>query len=95
MTAFGIKTAPNMKEKVSKQPVTKLTCNTPTTRSQQGQPDHEKHVSPRAVKVLVIATIDGKTLTQVLGTAKETGITVIAYDRFDHGHRRRQLHLHV
>ena len=33
------------------------------------------------VKVLVIAAIDGKTLTQVLATAKEAGITVIAYDR--------------
>ncbi|MEA4914807.1 MAG: sugar-binding protein [Christensenella sp.] len=33
------------------------------------------------VKVLVIAAIDGKTLTQVLGSAKEAGITVIAYDR--------------
>ena len=33
------------------------------------------------VKVLVIAAIDGKTLTQVLDTAKQAGITVIAYDR--------------
>lgn len=33
------------------------------------------------VKVLVIAAIDGKTLTQVLGTAKDAGIYVIAYDR--------------
>ena len=33
------------------------------------------------VKVLVIAAIDGKTLTQVLASAKEAGITVIAYDR--------------
>jgi len=33
------------------------------------------------VKVLVIAAIDGKTLTQVLGNAKEAGIYVIAYDR--------------
>ena len=33
------------------------------------------------VKVLVIAAIDGKTLTQVLATAKQAGITVIAYDR--------------
>ncbi len=33
------------------------------------------------VKVLVIAAIDGKTLTQVLATAKEADIYVIAYDR--------------
>ncbi len=33
------------------------------------------------VKVLVIAAIDGKTLTQVLGTAKDAKIVVIAYDR--------------
>lgn len=33
------------------------------------------------VKVLVIAAIDGKTLTQVLATAKESKIAVIAYDR--------------
>ena len=33
------------------------------------------------VKVLVIAAIDGKTLTQVLATAKSAGIAVIAYDR--------------
>jgi len=33
------------------------------------------------VKVLVIAAIDGKTLTAVLATAKTAGIYVIAYDR--------------
>ena len=33
------------------------------------------------VKVLVIAAIDGKTLTQVLATAKDAKIAVIAYDR--------------
>lgn len=33
------------------------------------------------VKVLVIAAIDGKTLTQVLSTAKDANIYVIAYDR--------------
>jgi putative multiple sugar transport system substrate-binding protein len=33
------------------------------------------------VKALVIAAIDGKTLTQVLATAKDAGIYVIAYDR--------------
>ena len=33
------------------------------------------------VKVLVIAAIDGKTLTQALAAAKEAGIYVIAYDR--------------
>ena len=33
------------------------------------------------VKVLVIAAIDGKTLTSVLATAKTAGISVIAYDR--------------
>jgi len=33
------------------------------------------------VNVLVIAAIDSKTLTQVLGTAKDAGIKVIAYDR--------------
>ncbi len=33
------------------------------------------------VKVLVIAAIDGSTLTSVLATAKDAGIPVIAYDR--------------
>lgn len=33
------------------------------------------------VNVLVIAAIDGKTLTQVLSTAKDASIAVIAYDR--------------
>ena len=33
------------------------------------------------VKVLVIAAIDGQTLAQVLGTAKDADIYVIAYDR--------------
>ena len=33
------------------------------------------------VKVLVIAAIDGSTLSSVLATAKEAGITTIAYDR--------------
>ena len=33
------------------------------------------------VNALVIAAIDGKTLTSVLATAKDAGIYVIAYDR--------------
>jgi putative multiple sugar transport system substrate-binding protein len=46
----------------------------------------------KGAKVLVIAAIDGTTLSDVLKKAHEAGAKVIAYDRLIRKRRRRLLH---
>ena len=56
------------------------TCSSPKTTSRTSSP-RSRTWSPRASKALIIASIDGTTLSAVLQQAADQGIKVIAYDR--------------
>ena len=59
---------------------TRPTCNTPTTTSRPSSSQVENMITKKE-KVLVIAAIDGTTLSDALQQAADAGIKIISYDR--------------
>ena len=74
----------NMVKVLARRRATRPTCSTPRTTSRTSS-RRSRTWSPRAPKVLVIAAIDGTTLSDVLQKAADKGVKVIAYDRLIKG----------